>query len=827
MGVVYRAEDLKLGRQVALKLLPLPASEAGPQMLDSFRREARAASVLNHPNICTIYGVEEFAGQPVIVMEQLEGETLAERLARGPLPLGKTIPLAIQMAGALAEAHGRGVVHRDLKPANIMLTKSGVKLLDFGLAITEGSATLREEAALQAGTILGSFHYMSPEQVQGTEVDGRSDIFSFGCILLEMLTGERAFRGDTAAEVMTSTLTKDPLECVIDRLSPAARRILRHCLEKKPDDRFQSARDLVFDLEALSDESSVSTASAIIPAKNRLRRTAAASIVALVALAGTWWIGRLARSPEPVKFERLTFRRGVIQSARFTPDGRTIVYSASWDGQPLDLFSIQIGNLESRPLGFASTGLLAIAATGEMAVSTNCRIAPFNSVGTLGQMPLAGGAPREILENVLFADWTLDGRRLAITVGQDKGRPGRLEFPIGHVLVEAKGTGWPGDPRISPAGDLIAFADHYYRGDDGSIAVVDLQGRKKTLTRTFDTLQGLAWSPRGTEIWFTADTEGRNRSLYSVTLSGAMRVVARLPGNLKLHDIAADGRLLLTREDIRSNVYFLGPGDSIPHDLTWLNWAVSPYLSADGKTLLMWDGGKRMTYIRGTDGSPPVGISRDRTGVSLSPDGQWVATTKGPSKQADITLLPVKAGSPVPIETGSLDLSGYRGVPDVTWFPDSKRILFSAREPGREIRTFVQDIHGGQPHPLTPEGISGSALTPDGASLLVFDSRSNAFLFPIQGGTPKPLPFVTPEYRALGFSMDGRWLYFVKGSENPPKIWQADLGTGRIGVFREIPVSDRAGIVSLQTVRITPDGKSLAYSLIRYLSELYIVDGLR
>ena len=320
MGVVYRAEDLKLGRQVALKFLPLPAHEAPPALLDRFQREARAASALNHPNICTIYGVDEFAGQPVIVMELLEGETLEARVAKAALTQEKALPLAIQLATALDAAHRKGIVHRDLKPANIMLTKSGLKVLDFGLAKVERAIAGEVETfteVTQAGTILGTWQYMSPEQAQGKDADARSDLFSFGCILLEMLTGQRAFTGGTPADLISAILTKDPLASapLATPLPPTLASVIRHCLEKSPDDRFQTARDLAFALEALSAGSAASaTAPAPVGAHRRwLAWGVAAALVALLAIAGAWWASGRFRSAWPAKFERLTFRREFVQ----------------------------------------------------------------------------------------------------------------------------------------------------------------------------------------------------------------------------------------------------------------------------------------------------------------------------------------------------------------------------------------------------------------------------------------------------------------------------------------------------------------------------------
>ena len=689
------------------------------------------------------------------------------------------------------------------------------------------------------GAVLGTLHYMSPEQVQGKEADARSDIFSFGCVLLEMVSGKRGFTGETAADLMSAILTKDPVEGVADtaKMPPGMLRIIRHCLEKDPEERFQSARDLAFDLEALAGGLTGPAVSTAATAPRTLKlRMAAAAVLALIAIAGAWWAGRELRPSESAKFQRLTFRRGYIQGARFTPDGQSVIYSAAWEGQPLDLFSTQPGSLETRALGLPTTGLLAMAATGAMAVSTNCNFLHTKSEGTLAVIPLGGGAPREILEHVMSADWTADGKQLAISTLPANGRPGRLEFPMGRVLLEASGLGWAGDIKISPKGDLVAFIDHFYTGDDGSVAIVDLQGHKRTLTGNFTSLQGLAWSPNGKEIWFTGATAGSiERRLHAVTLAGGMRAVAQVPGGLKLLDIARGGRVLLAREEYRSSVQFVGPGQSSPRDLSWLSSSTQPQLSADGKTLMMIEngegtGGKLVTFVRGTDGSPAVRLG-DWAGISLSPDGKWIVSTidftdpRAQQQRRNLTLVPVKAGTPVPIQTGSLYITGL--VPTVMWLPDSRRILYSATEAGHQVRTFLQDIVGGQPRPVTPEGLTGEVLSADGATLLVRDSQSNAFLYPIEGGTPKGLPSLRREHLALTFSADGRWLYFANRGERPPKIQRVGLGTGSKEIWRVVPFVDPAGVTSMGSLRITPDGQSMAYSVISVLSALYLVEGLK
>ena len=429
-----------------------------------------------------------------------------------------------------------------------------------------------------------------------------------------------------------------------------------------------------------------------------------------------------------------------------------------------------------------------------MAVSTNSTFVWYYSIGTLAEMPLTGGAPRELLERVQFADWDRAGKRLAVAVAGETSN--RLEYPKGHVLLRCSGDGWAGDPRVSPDGQYVAFADHYYSGSDGSVAVVDLQGRKKTLTPVFDTLEGLAWSPGGKEIWFTAAEGGTGqRRLRAVPLSGAMRTVAQIPGNLKLHDIAADGRVLLSKEDSRMRIYFLGEEDPTPRDLTWHDWAIQPILSSSGRTLIMTEndeatGGKNITYLRNTDGSPAVSLGEGQA-VSLSPDGQWAAIVRVPAGRSDITLLPVKAGAPIAIDVAPLELveGAFAFNPSVTWLPDSEQILFSAKQPGRPPRTFVRSIRGGEARPVTPEGLWGWMLSPSGAHLLVYDSRSNAFLFPMTGGTPKRLAALTSEYRVLNFTADEREIFVTKLRERPPRVLRMDIGTGRMDRWREIPLS--------------------------------------
>ncbi len=362
MGEVYRARDPRLGREVAIKVLPASFSQ-DPDRLKRFEPEARAAGVLNHPNITAVYDFGSHDGAPYIVTELLEGETLRSRLGPGAISPRKAIDYAMQIAKGLAAAHEKGIVHRDLKPENIFLTKDGrVKILDFGLAKLklDGAESGQTDAGTVSGgtlpgVVLGTMGYMSPEQVRGKPADKRSDLFSFGTILYEMLAGQRAFRGDTAADTITAILSKEPpdLSQTNKDIHPGLDRIVRHCLEKNPEERFESARDVAFDLEALSGVSTPRAATSTLesaPRRRRLPLLLGAAVVLIGVAAAAYVAGKRAGHVPLATFRQLTFRRGLIGSARFAPDGQTILYSASWDGRPMEIFQTRLDSPESRPV---------------------------------------------------------------------------------------------------------------------------------------------------------------------------------------------------------------------------------------------------------------------------------------------------------------------------------------------------------------------------------------------------------------------------------------------------------------------------------------------
>jgi WD40 repeat protein len=834
MGEVYRAKDPRLGREVAIKVLPASFSQDADR-LRRFEQEARAAGVLNHPNITAVYDIGSADGAPYIVTELLEGETVRQRISAGAVPPRKAIDYAVQIAKGLAAAHEKGIVHRDLKPENLFLTKDGrVKILDFGLAKLKserddgGQTDMQTATGTQPGVVLGTMGYMAPEQVRGRDADKRSDLFAFGTILYEMLSGQKAFRGDSAADTITAILTKEPpdLSQTNRDIHPGLDRIVRHCLEKNPEERFESARDVAFDLEALSGvstpRSEVEIAAA--PRGRRLLPALSGLAVLVLGMGGAYLAGKKAEHVAPPSFRQLTFRRGTIAFARFAPDGQTILYGSAWEGRPVEIFVSRAESPESRPFGLPGADILGISRSGEMALSLGRHtIGPFESSGTLARMGVAGGsAPRDVLEDVEWADWSPDGASLAVV--RDVNGRNRLEFPIGKMLYET--AGWISHPRVSPKGDLVAFLDHPVRGDDGgTVAVVDLSGKKRTLPGVFETIQGLSWSPRG-EIWFTAARYGSNRELYASTISGDLRLLARVTGILTLHDVARDGRVLMTHDTNRQEILGLVPGSEKERDLSWLDWSLAGDISPDGKTLLFSETGEGggpgySVYMRKTDGSPAVRLGEG--GIArLSPDGKWALASVKPS-EPQIVLYPTGAG-----EARFLSREGLR-IQRYSWFPDGKRLAVTANETGHGARIYIWDLEGGKPRALTPEGYRTyqKPVSPDGKFIAVSGPDQKLYLYPTAGGEPSPIPGATPEDTVSGWSGDGHALYVYRRRELPAKIYLLDIATGRKQLWRELMPSDSAGVTGIAPPIATPDGGFYVYSSLRTLSDLYLVEGLK
>jgi len=833
MGEVYRARDTRLLRDVALKVLPASFT-SDPDRLRRFEQEARAVAALNHPNIVSIYDVGNANGVHFIVSELLEGDTLRQKMTTSGMPARRAVELAVQLANGLAAAHEKGIVHRDLKPENIFITRSGrLKILDFGLAKLhqprqDGETVDGATAAhTSVGQVLGTAGYMSPEQVKGEPADHRSDIFSFGSILYEMLNGQRAFKRNTSPETMTAIINDEPPEFsgTSGALAPALERIVRHCMEKQPGQRFQSAQDVAFDLETLSGVSTPAGTTATARKKTWSRPAAAGALAVVlvgmgVALA---WLRPSVPAMHP-RLHRITFRRGTIWNARFTPDGN-LIYGAAWEGRPIEVFAAPSSSTEARPLGMTMADILAISSSGELAVSTGRHaIEGFESSGMLARSPQAGGAPREIVDGVEYADWSPDGAELAV-IRRVAGKE-RLEYPLGKVLYET--AGWASHLRVSPDGKLVAFLDHTYARDDaGHVSIVDQTGNKKNLTGEFVSAQGLAWWPDGKEIWFSATTSGSSRELHAVTRDGKERLVYLGTGTLTLQDIAKDGRVLFSRDDMRAGMIGLAPGETKERDLSWHDWTIPRDISDDGKLVSFDETGEAggetgVIYVRGTDGSPAVRLGEGRA-PTLSPDGKWVLALSRTTRRG-LVELPTGAGESRPISTGNVQ------VHQAFFFPDERHILALGNvADGHGLRLWVGDVDGTAPRPISPEGIIlryRSCISPDGKRVAARDPEGGITIYPVSGGDPVRVPDVRPLEDPVQWTPDGKSL-LVGTSEIPSNVFLIDLATGQRRPFKSFSLADPTGLFDLAPPSFSRDLKSYAYSYNRITSDLYIVDGLK
>jgi len=840
MGEVYRARDAKLNRDVAIKVLP-DALAQDPAALARFEREAQAVAALSHPNILAIHDFATEGRTVYAVTELLEGETLRARIGEQALPVRKAIDFGVHIVRGIAAAHERGIIHRDLKPENIFITRDGVvKILDFGLARAAGpspgapEATETRIADTTPGMVMGTVGYMSPEQVRAQPLDHRTDIFSFGAILYEMLTGRRAFRGDSHVETMNAILKDDPPEFaeINPNLPGSLDRIVRRCLEKQPADRFHSAHDLAISLEALSGASHSSTAAmaaAAIPAPRRRIPLAAVAVALLAVGAGAFIAGRMLSAPAPwaaPDFHRLTYRRGLIWSAQMMPDAATLLYSAVWDGGPRRIYSTRVDSPDSAPLPYDSADVVSISSKGELALVANRQfLNAYAQPGTLQRATL-GGASRDILENVQDADWMPDGSNLAVT--HYVGNKFKLEFPIGNVVYET--SGWITDPRVSRDGKSVAFLDHPVLGDDrGTAAIIDASGTKRTISGDCESTQGLAWSPKGDEVWFTCSQKGLSRSLDASTLDGTQRTLLRVPGSLRLGGVAADGAVLLWHEIGRRGASALATGDTRERDLSWLDWTQPAALSEDGTMLLLTEEGEGGgpgygVYVRKLDGSPAVRLGMG-SALALSGDGKWVIAQKLNPSPAQLILLPTGAGEGRALTNDALTHDNAR------FLPDGKRFIFVGAEPGKASRTWVQSLDGGAAIAVTPEGVTGLLATPDGTRVVARDEGVRK-LYPIDGkGEPEVLRFVDGAEGLVRFTADGRAALIRRASAAGGRavdVVRVDLTTGaRTPVRTVLPLPESVSSGGVGQLLMTSDGGVYVQGYGVTQSDLFLVRGLR
>ncbi len=841
MGEVYRARDTRLGRDVAVKVIPEELA-AHTDRLRRFEQEARATAALSHPNILALFDVGVEGDVHYIVEELLEGETLRERMRRERLPVHEAVDCGVQVARGLAAAHERGIAHRDLKPENVFLTRDGrVKVLDFGLAKLRDTKPVETEAptataGTDAGTRLGTVGYMSPEQARGEVADARSDIFSLGVVLYELLAGRRAFSGANAVETLNAILTEDPPELsgVGTTIPTALDRVIRRCLEKRPEGRFQSAHDVALALEAAS-----APGSGLVAAPTKrwrpwqewvLRGGLVAAAIAVIV--GVFVAGRrFERKPIP-SYHQLTFRRGIVDRARFAPDDQTVVYSARWEGKPAEVFTARLDLAEAQALSLAQNAEVDALHGGEALI--------HYEDGRLARMPLVGGTPRDVAENVDDSDWGPTGDIAVIRQLKELVPKARswLEYPIGKTLLESPRVRPLREPRVSPGGDHVALIVGSIGAFGGDVVVVDRSGHRTVLSSGWMDVAGLAWSPDGREVWFTAGGPARGgqtswgtlKELHAVSLAGRERLLLRMAGDLTLRDVSRDGRVLVSHGRTRGESRGKLAGDEKERDLTYLDGTYTVGISADGHAVLFQEcaqaGGPQNTvFLRRVGDASPIRLG-EGVAVALSPDGRRAIAFQSGSR---LMLLSAGAERPRELPRGTLDRLRW-----AWWTPDGRRVLFNGLEKDRANRAYIQEPPDGQPEPISPER-TGCRPASHGWAICFHteENKGRAIriceLRALDGGETRPAPWIGPDDAVIAWSTDGRHA-FVAGFTQPPlRVFRVDVATGCREPWLETSPPDPAGVDPLDVsgAVLTPDGRYYAYGYLRTLSDLFLVEGLR
>ena len=825
MGEVYRAVDHRLARTVALKVVPAAVADDA-ERLQRFEREAKTVAELSHPNILGIFDFGRDGAVVYAALEYVDGSTLRELLADGPLPARKAIDIGRQVARGLAAAHAAGILHRDVKPENVIVTPTGhVKLLDFGIARrlpsdTDKTASLTELTG--TGHVLGTSGYMAPEQVRGLELDQRSDVFAAGVVLYEMLAGRAPFAAEDRAETLARILRDDPapLDAAIP---PALRRVVERCLEKSPAERFQSAADLAFTLEALgSPDGGVVTSPTVAPAPGRPRRRwlAAAVVTAaaagLLATSGRWWPGS---SPVggSASFERVTYRRGTVFEARFAALGQVVVYGAAWEGSPAEVFDTQIGNRDGRTRSLAPAFPVAVSSSGDLAILQNPAM-PLRHwrAGRLA-VAAASGAPRVLAEGVSTADWSPDGRELAIARTERPNGPVRIEWPVGQVIAERRRVT---NLRVSRDGSRLAWLDSDTDTSGADVMVWERASGVRRLGLAGQTPGGLAWSADGREIWYTGARSATlgDFEVRAVSLDGVTRTVLALPGGARLHDVSPRGDLLVAQSH-ESMELRVDDGTTI-HDLSWFASTFARDISNDGRLVLFTEDGPRGfdLFVRTLNRSPATRIAEGLDGAraKLSPDGRMVAI--GNAALPRLTIVPVEVGDRREIEAQGGIIQG--------WLPDSQHVL-----------VWGPQSYGRHPAIVPIDGRTTvrivDALTCDAAPILSVTGREiacrvgSAVAVHEVGGRTTTVTPKGPLGDLVTWAADGQRLFMNTTGVLPQAITALDLQSGTVSVVREVKLPDATGAWRIRPVYITPDGRTLAYTVARQLDDLYVYRGVR
>jgi eukaryotic-like serine/threonine-protein kinase len=864
MGEVYQATDTKLKRQVAIKVLPESVA-ADVDRLARFQREAEVLASLNHPHIAQIHGLEDADGVKALVMEMVEGEDLAQCLRRGAIPVDEAVVIAKQIAEALEAAHEHGIIHRDLKPSNIKVDPEGqVKVLDFGLAkvfaeektdATASSSPTRSREMTRAGVILGTAAYMSPEQASGKAVDKRTDIFSFGIVLFEMLTGKKAFGGEGVPEVLAGIISKEPDWNALPKdLDSRIWSVLLRCLRKDRKNRLRDIGDVRVEIEdILADPAGGSQAAAAVavaqPVWRRALPFAAVAVVSGLLVGAAWSLWprlrpgatNLAKGPASAlpafSVRQLTFRQGNINSARIASDGQVIVYAAAWDGEDYRLFTTRLDSDQSRPLDLPPADLLGLSNANQLALSMGRpAVDGFEPRGLLAAVDLAGGAPRVLDDGVVAVDWGPDGK-LAAVVRRVDGQS-QLEFPLGTVVHRAATITVA---RVSPDGRRVCFPINY-----SDLMQAERGGPVTVLASNLPRITKCAWSPDGEEIWFTYSPTGSgNAELASIGSDGAnQRVRAAFTGHAYLEDVLPGGAALVAAGTLRWSVHGRRLAGQLEHDLGVFDSSRVLHLSGDGSRILVTDNSASVqsgqVFLRSLDRAQAVQFPIG-TPLAPTPDGAWIAvlgdgTTRVEGSSNLITLMPIGAGKPRTLRLAvevqhrvayglGINMPEFR---TADFSEDGRRLLipFAQGADDRAPRVYVHDLAADWTRPITPEGVTGPAvLSPDGR-FVASNQPEGLFVYNVDTGERREVPGgKDPGMLARWSAADGV-VYLVEQDGAGATLVQRNLQTGRREKLRDIRAPDPAG-VSRFDLWVSRDVTSYAYTLDRILTNLFLLEGLR
>ena len=869
MGLVYLAQDVRLGRKIALKLLPSQFTN-DKDRLRRFQQEARAASALNHPNILTVHEVEQKAGLHYIATEFVDGVTLRHHMLGKRMSLDEVLNIATQIASALQAAHAAGIAHRDIKPENVMIRSDGyIKVLDFGLAKLTETEIAPVTPDTNPGVVMGTPRYMSPEQARGVDVDLRTDIFSLGTVIYEMVTGKVPFDGKTTSDVIAALIKDEPqpMSLSVPQLPLEFEGVVNKALAKDLELRYKTIAEFLSALQLLKDEvhlsslvrtnsdgSTVSVHGSAdteadsprflrstnqqtpqktdpLATKSSTRWPVAVVIgfVLLVAIGTVVTLNRRGKTSSAKASQnalQLTNRDGFISASRFAPDGKRIFYSAGFDGKPLELFFTDVDGSQSHSAGIQSASLKSVSRSGKIAVLLNFELNWADGYnGTLAVLPGEGGKPEIVKEGVDDAAFAPDDT-LAI-IRSESGEQ-QLEYPVGRVLY--KSPGWMSYPRFSPKGDKIAFFEHPLGTFSGSLAVFDLTLQKKTdISRGWTSLKGLAWNPKNDEIWFGGSKAGKKLSINAASLDGKVQMgIYEVPViGARIDDISGDGTMLINQGSNHSKMMLL-KGKSASEVVSQFAWSTSADLSADGKTLLYYEGGweskdsaeVNSVYLRRLESSENIHLGAGRA-LALSPDGNWALAVQT-TPQTQLVLLPTSQGEPK-----SLPNRGIKEYHYASFFPDGQQILFTGVEARKdaEIRSFVQDLNTGEVRPVTDEWTTALRVSPDGRSVITLQPDQNFYIQPLGGGEATPIPGLESGDVPIQWSSDSRAVYVTGPGEFALKIYRVDLAKGNRREWQYIDPPNKVGHVGLELdtggILITPDGKVCVYTYWILLQHLF------